>query len=126
MIGMMGQSAFADETKLGGVTDMPEDHAAIQRDLNRLEKWADRNLTKFNKGKCNVLHLERNKPRHQYMLGVDQLESSLAEKDLGVLVDTKLNVSQQCALAAKRSDGVLGCFRDSVASRSREVILPST
>ena len=49
-------SKFADDSKLGGVADIPEGHAAIRRDLNRLEKWADRNLTKFSKGKCKVLH----------------------------------------------------------------------
>ncbi|GAB0208210.1 F-BAR domain only protein 2-like [Grus japonensis] len=115
---------FADDAKLGGVADMPEGHAAIQRDLNRLEKWADRNLMKFNKGKCEVPHLGRNNPRHQYMLGATQLESSFAEKALGVLVDTKLNMRQQCALATKKANGILGCIRQSIASRSREVILP--
>ncbi|KAK4825638.1 hypothetical protein QYF61_001423 [Mycteria americana] len=82
-------SKFADDTKLGGVADTPEGCAAIQRYLDRLDKWAARNLMKSNKGKCKVLHPGRNKPRHQYMLGADQLESSLAEKDLRVLVDTK-------------------------------------
>ncbi|GAB0177588.1 mitochondrial enolase superfamily member 1 [Grus japonensis] len=116
-------SKFADDAKLGRVADMPKGHAAIQRDLNKLEKWADRNLVKFNKGKCKVLYLRRNNPMHQYMLGATQLGSSLAGKDLGVLVDTKLKVSQQCALAAKKVNGILGCVKQSIASRSRDMII---
>ncbi|GAB0203806.1 hypothetical protein GRJ2_002846200 [Grus japonensis] len=115
---------FADDTKLGGVADTPEGCAAIQRDLDRLENWVERNLMKFNKGKYRVLHLGRNNPKHQYRLGVDLLGSSSAEKDLEVLVDNKLSMSRQCALVAKKANGILGCIKKSVASRSREVILP--
>ncbi|GAB0204070.1 hypothetical protein GRJ2_002872600 [Grus japonensis] len=79
---------------------------------------------KFNKGKRRVLHLGRNNLMHQYRLGVDLLGSSSAEKDLGVLVDNKLSMSQQSALVAKKANGILGCIKKSVASRSREVILP--
>ena len=61
---------------------------------------------------------------HQDVLGDTQLESILAEKDLRVLVNTRLNMSQQCAFAAKKANGILNCIRQSIASRSREVIPP--
>ncbi|KAK4808597.1 LOW QUALITY PROTEIN: hypothetical protein QYF61_009900 [Mycteria americana] len=56
--------------------------------------------------------------------GVAQLESSFAEEDVVVLVDTNLVMSQQCALAAKKAKGILGCIRQSIASRLRQVMLP--
>ena len=65
----------------------------------------------FNQEKCKVLHLGRNNPMHQYMLGATQLESRLAEKRLGFLVDTKLKMSQQRALATKKANGILDCIR---------------
>jgi len=86
-----------------------------------VKSWVERNLMMFSKCRCRVLHLGRKNPIHQYRLGVDLLESSSAERDLGVLVDDKLTRSQQCALVAK---GILGCIKRSVTSRSREVFLP--
>jgi len=117
-------SKFADDTKLGGVVDTLEGCAAIQRDLDRLESWAERNLMKFNKGKCRVLHLGRNNLMHQYRLGADLLESSSVESNLDVLVEDRLTMSQKCALVVKKANGILGCIKRSVASRLRDVLLP--
>lgn len=86
---------------LGRVVGAPEACAAFQRDLKKwLEKWAGRSHMKFSEHK--VLHLGCNNPMHEYMLWATQLDSTSAEKELGVLVDSKLQMRQQCALAARR------------------------
>ncbi|GAB0176071.1 cAMP-dependent protein kinase inhibitor alpha [Grus japonensis] len=63
-------SRFADNTKLCGTVDMLEGKGAIQRDLDRLEKWAHANFMNFNKAKCKVLHMGGGNPKHNYWLGL--------------------------------------------------------
>ncbi|CAM5108878.1 unnamed protein product [Natator depressus] len=111
-------SKFTDDTKMGGEVDMMEGRDRVQSDLDKLEDWAKRNL-RFNKDKCRVLHLGRKNLMHRY-----RLSSSSAEKDLGITVDKKLDMSQQCALVAKKANGILVCISRSIASRWREVIIP--
>ncbi|KAJ7424370.1 hypothetical protein BTVI_06590 [Pitangus sulphuratus] len=89
-------SKFADDTKQGGAVDSLEGREALQRDLNKLEDWAITNHVKFNKGNCQILHLGWNNPRYVYRLWNQMLKSSAMERDLGVMVNGKLKMSQQC------------------------------
>ena len=79
---------------------------------------------RFNKAKCKLLHLEQGNHRYVYRLGEELPESSPVEKNLGMLADKKLDMSQQCALAAWKDKSILGCIRKGAASRVRKVIVP--
>ena len=118
-------SKFAGDTKLCAAINMLEGRDAVQRDLDKLERWACANLLKFNKAKCKVLHLGLGNPQYQYRLGrKNGLRAALRRRTWGCWLDEKLNMDPAMCSAAQKANCILGCIKRSVTSRSREVILP--
>ena len=74
---------YADVTKLRGATDTKEG----LKGHGQAQNWAHENLKRLNKANCKMLHLSSGNPRHKYSLGEELTETSLEEKDLGILVD---------------------------------------
>ncbi|GAB0205575.1 mitochondrial enolase superfamily member 1 [Grus japonensis] len=113
-------SKFVDDIKLTGAIDSLEVRHAIQRDFDSSCKSHE-----VQQGQVQAPATGSGQgPQNQYKLGDEWIESSPTEKDLEILVDEKLDMSQQCVLAAQKANHILGCIKRSMASRLREVILP--
>lgn len=64
----------------------------------------------YNKSKCMILYLGWSNAGRRYKSGEECLQSSPAERDLGLLVDSSLKRNQQCALTTKRANPIMGCI----------------
>ncbi|PKU49656.1 rna-directed dna polymerase from mobile element jockey- hypothetical protein [Limosa lapponica baueri] len=108
---------FADDTKLGGAVHSFKGQEALKRNLDRSEHRAMINGMKFNRSKCRILQLGLSNTRQKCKLGEEWLKNSPTERDLGVLVDSRFNMSQQYALATRRVNHILGCIKHSITSQ---------
>ena len=102
---------FADDAKIFRGIQSKEDIAALQEDLDRLDEWSDKWQLAFNVDKCKSLHIGSRNTHHKYKMSGKGLEHIEEEKDLGVLIDEKLDFHRQAAAAVKKANRVLGLVK---------------
>lgn len=83
-----------DDTKLRGVVDTLEGRDDTPRDCDRIERWPMQTRCSSTRPSAGDLHLNQGNPKHEYSLGNEWMESSPTEKDLEILVDEKLVMTQ--------------------------------
>ena len=85
-----------------------EDRHQLQVDLNKLVKWAEKWQMLFNKDKCKCRHMGQANAKKNYLMNNTVLLSTEREKDVGVVVSSDMKVSEQCGIAARKGNPVIG------------------
>jgi hypothetical protein len=116
-------SKFADDTKVYSVVASQEQVTQLQLDLVNLFKWSQDWQMLFNLEKCKVMHFGKRNVKTVYSLGGTELKEVTQEKDLGIIVQNDLKVSQQCVKATKTGNQVLGMINRTFKFKSSDVIL---
>jgi hypothetical protein len=120
---------FADDTKAySEVDDGPASREKIQKCIDQLVDWTDKWLLKFNSQKCKVLHLGRNNPQHEYYIKdgdhVRKLETTMAERDLGVVVDPNLTFEPHINGVVKKGNSIAGLLVRTITNKHSSIMVP--
>ncbi len=111
---------FADDAKVFRRVDSVEESKELQEDLNKLSEWADKWQMEFNIDKCKVMHIGYGNQKQRYSLPKDgqelELQKTTEEKDLGVIVDEKLNFSKHVEKKVNVANRILGLIRISYSN----------
>jgi hypothetical protein len=115
---------FADDTKLYTRSDIEGNVTELQEDLDRLQEWSDKWFLKFHPEKCSVLKIGRQKSEATYYMNKKETNSenvqetksivlgvSEVEKDLGVMIDSKLSFKDHVAYNTAKANRMVGIIR---------------
>lgn len=89
--------------------------------LTKNWKKIDMNPMTSDKNEYKALHLVQSSCLHKYRVRINSPVNSSAEKNLQVMVNSKLNMSQQCS---SKEEAILGCITKTAASKPGKFILP--
>ena len=117
---------FADDTKLFRKTKVTGDKTDLQDDIDKLVKWSEKWQMLFNFGKCKCLHTGPGPGNTgmNYEMGGTILSKTVKEKDLGVIMNANMKVSEQCRIAASKGNQVLGMIRRNITYKEKSLIVP--
>ena len=99
-------------------------HEALQKDLDELQKWAEKWKMSFNVNKCKIMHLGFGNVNHEYNLNGTVLTETVEEKDLGVLIDNKLNFARHFRGIVARANRMIGLMKISFESIDKKMFEP--
>jgi hypothetical protein len=114
---------FADDTKLGSQVANDQDVEKLREDLNKVFKWSVDWQMMFNTDKCTVMHMGKNNKGAEYKLGAAVIQTSNRERDLGVIIDRTGKSTEQCVLAVKKANSVLGMIKRNINFKSKNVMV---
>lgn len=113
---------FADDLKIFRKVETTNDHKLLQDDLDKIVKWSETWQMKFNFGKCKIMHIGRKNNSDSYVMDSNNLDIIEREKDLGVIINSRLDSSEQTVEARKKGLRMLGAINRNVGYKSKEVV----
>ena len=117
---------FADDTKIFKIIDDQNDRDTLQEDLEKLTEWSQTWLLKFHPDKCKFMHIGKNEPPSDfhYNLMNTPLEQFQQEKDIGVIIDDKLNFENHISQKVKKANSMFSIIRRSFQYLDEKTFLP--
>ena len=114
---------FADDTKVARGVSNDREVDILREDLCNIFQWSVDWQMLFNLDKCTVMHLGSKNPQREYKMGNNILKKSKQERDLGVIIDSSGKSTEQCIMAVKKANTVLGMIKRNIVYKSKDVIV---
>ena len=114
---------FADDTKIGHAVATEDEVRLLRDDLKNLAKWAIDWQMLFNVQKCVVMHIGTNNKLYSYNMNNATLKIVDVERDLGVIINKNGKYLEQCLMAAKKGNCVLGMMKRNIKCKNASIIM---
>ena len=117
---------FADDTKIYKAIADCRDCDALQSDLHQLSIWSKKWKLDFHPSKCSVLRPGKHVVDYDYELSDSngnfmKVQQTNTEKDLGILIDNKLNFCDHIDKIVSGANHSVGLIRHLIRSLDKDI-----